>query len=297
MKSSISHLEAIGAALSGFTLWVLADTSIKLAGRSRLPAYEMVAFLGLFVVLFFAVFGVCRGQMRELWPKQAKRQFLRSCLDMGNNLCVVIALRHLPLTMFYILVFLAPIVSAILAAIFLQERLEWHKSSAIVAGFVGVIIAVNPLGAARQGDWIGYTAALSAVACFSSNMVWSRVIAQSESSQSLTFFSGLVMACFGLTAMLWRAAPVNLRLLEVLFAMSLFCALGNVCFFIALKHTTTATVSQYHYTQLITGALIGYFLFHERPTISMCIGGVLIAASALYMASRAHANTLPVILP
>jgi hypothetical protein len=46
MKPSVSHLEAIGLAVAGFTLFVLADISIKIAGRSLLPAHEIVAFQG-----------------------------------------------------------------------------------------------------------------------------------------------------------------------------------------------------------------------------------------------------------
>ena len=50
MQTSLSQLEAIGLAIAGFTLWVLTDTSIKFAGQYRLPAYEVVAFLGFFIV-------------------------------------------------------------------------------------------------------------------------------------------------------------------------------------------------------------------------------------------------------
>jgi drug/metabolite transporter (DMT)-like permease len=182
-----------------------------------------------------------------------------------------------------------------MAAMFLGERLEWQRSLAILAGFGGVVIAVDPIGSGRQGDWIGYGAALITVACFASNMVWSRAMTQTERSDSMTFFSALIMAITGLGAMLWHAEPVNLRLLSVLFAMSLFCALGNVCFLVAVKHATTSSVSQYHYTQLISGALIGYLVWHEKPTLFMWIGGALILASAFYTAARAGGSAPPVI--
>jgi hypothetical protein len=58
----LSDLKAIGFALAGFTFWVLTDTSIKLVGQSGLPPYEMVAFLGLFMAVFLAMYGFARGQ-------------------------------------------------------------------------------------------------------------------------------------------------------------------------------------------------------------------------------------------
>ena len=59
---------------------------------------------------------------------------------------------------------------------------------------------------------------------------------------------------------------------------------GNICFFIALRHTTAANVSQYHYTQLVTGAIVSFLVFRGLPTLWVVFGGSLIIASGLYVA-------------
>jgi drug/metabolite transporter (DMT)-like permease len=287
---SVSDLGAIGFALAGFTFWVLADSSIKLVGQSGLPPYEMVAFLGLFMAMFLGAYGIWRKDTQALRPRKLKRQIARACLDMANNVCVVIALRHLTLTLFYILVFTAPMVIALLSAIFLREGLPWRKGLAIVAGFAGVVIAVNPWGSARQGDWIGFAACMICVACFSVNMVWSRVLTRTEPPESLAFFSGLVTAAVGLCLMVFHAEPLTVRQLAGLFAMGLFCALGTLCFYISVKHTSAANVSQYHYTQLITGTLISYLVWHDKPGFFVLAGGALILASGLYIAVAARSH-------
>ena len=282
-SSGLSHLGAIGYALAGFTFWVLTDTSIKLIGQSGLPPYEMVAILGLFMAMFLGMYCISRNQIHVLKPKRLDLQMARACLDTVNNVCVVIALRHLTLTLFYILVFTAPMVIALLSSIFLREGLPWRKGLAIGAGFAGVVIAVNPFGSARDGDWVGFTACMICVACFSVNMVWSRVLTRTEHPESLTFFSGLVTAAAGFLLMLFvHAEPLTWRLLAGLFAMGLFCALGTLCFYIAVKHTSAANVSQYHYTQLITGTLLTYLIWHIRPNIYVLMGGALIFGSGLY---------------
>jgi drug/metabolite transporter (DMT)-like permease len=253
-------LGAIGLAVSGFTLWVLADTTVKLVGKSRLPAYEIIGFLGIFVCGYMALYTALRGEIRRLWPTQPKRQFVRSCLDLANNLCVVVALRHVSLTLFYILVFLCPMFITVLAALFLHEKVRMRKAVAVITGFAGVVIAVNPFGASRQGDWIGFAACMVCVSCFSVNMVWSRVLTRTESPESLGFFSGMVMAVAGVLGMLVHAEPLSGQLLAGMFAMGAFCAAGSICFFLAVKHTSASNVSQYHYTQLVTGALVTYLV-------------------------------------
>ena len=225
------------------------------------------------------------GQPQILRPHRLSRQVARACLDMANNVCVVIALRHLTLTLFYILVFMAPIVISLLSAIFLREGLPWKRAAAIVAGFAGVIIAVHPWSSAHEGDWIGFTACLVCVACFSTNMVWSRVLTQTESPESLAFFSGIVTAVVGFALMAFvHAAPLTIRLTTGLLAMGLFCALGTLCFYIAVKHTSAANVSQYHYTQLVTGTLVSYLIWRNKPGFYVLLGGTLILASGLYIA-------------
>ena len=96
------------------------------------------------------------------------------------------------------------------------------------------------------------------------------------------------MAVAGLGAMLWHAEPLNGRLLSGLVAMGAFCAAGSICFFVAVKHTSASNVSQYHYTQLVTGALVSYLVWREAPTVWMVAGGTLIVVSGLYIAVLAR---------
>jgi len=288
-----SHLEAIGFAVAAFTLWVLTDTAIKLVNQSHLPSYEILAFLGLFMAFFMFARSLWRSELRALLPHRLRPQLLRCTLDLGNNFCVVVALRHLTLTLFYILIFLAPITVALLSSLFLRERMLWQKAPAIVAGFAGVVIAVHPWSGLRYADWIGYAACMVCVACFSVNMVWSRVLTQTENPESLTFFSGMAMAVVGFGMMLGHAAPLTGRLTGLLVAMGLLCAVGSMCFFLALKHTTAANVSQFHYTQLVTGALVSYLVWRQTPDQFTVIGAILIIVSGVYIAVRASKDGRP----
>ena len=285
---AVSQLEAIGLALAGYTFWVLADTSFKIAGASTLPAYEITACVGLATVLLLLLRAILTRNLGVLRPAHLVPQLLRACLDLANTVCVVIALRHLPLALFYILIFFAPLVTTLLEAVFLHEPLDWPKALAILVGLLGVLVAVNPFSLHHPGGWTGYLACLVCVAAFSINMVWSRVMTQTESPESLTFCSGLLTAAAGALATLGHAAPVPIRLAGVFAATGLFCVAGSLCFFAALKHASAATVSQYHYSQLLTGALIGFLFWRERLSASMLAGAVLIIGSGGFTATRVY---------
>jgi len=290
MNSPNLHFKAICFAIAGFTFWVLTDSAMKIAGRSQLPNYEIVAFLGIFMAMFISLYATFRGELKELWPNEPGRLLARGFLDLGNNLCVVIALRHLSLTLFYILVFTSPLLVAILGRTFLNEHLDWRKTAAILTGFLGVVVAVYPSRSNRGSEMIGFAACVFCVTCFSVAVVWSRVISQTERPESMTWFSALVSASVGLLAMLVHAEPIAIPELVALLAMGLLCALGSICIAVALKYTTAATVSQYHYTQLVVGSAVAYFLFNEKPTISILAGAMLIIAAGLYVALREPAT-------
>jgi drug/metabolite transporter (DMT)-like permease len=312
IKAGVSDLTAIFFAVFGFTCWVLGDSCIKWVGQFGLPPEEIVAFMGFFMALTLMLQAAVRRKLDNLRPRSVVRQGLRALLDMANNLCLVVALRHLSLTMFYVLIFTSPLVISVLSAIFLGERITPKKTLALLAGFSGVVIAVAPwnhvlphvlphalpraLPHAQQVDLIGLVSCLVCVTCFSVNMVWSRVLTRTEPPESLAFCSGLVTAVAGLALTSLHPRPLTPTLWLALGMMGVFCAAGTLSFYVAVKHTSASNVSQYHYTQLLTGALISYLVWHDKPGFPMLAGGALIIGSGLMIALTAR-SPQPVLLP
>jgi drug/metabolite transporter (DMT)-like permease len=56
----------------------------------------------------------------------------------------------------------------------------------------------------------------------------------------------------------------------------------------ALRLTTAATVMQFHYSQIIAGALIGYLIWHDVPSWMTIGGAAVIIASGLFIAAHTH---------
>ena len=280
------RLRGIFFAIAGFAFWVITDACMKFAGEVHLPPYEVVGILGLFAAGSLVVVQAPRGKLKELWPKRPEMQLGRALLTFGCVMANTVALKHLPLTLFYIAVFTAPMTIAVLASVFLREHLGWSKIAAIVVGFIGVVIAIDPWNNLGGGDWVGYAAATASVLFFAAMTIWMRVMTRTETPVSITFFTGLVEGTLGLGGMLiGQAVPVWGFVLVILVIMGIMNVLGNFSMAMALKDTKAATVKQFHYTQLVTGALIGYVVWHEVLTPPMLIGAAIIIASGLYVAA------------
>lgn len=289
MKKSVSHLQAIGLAITGFALWVLSDTCMKLTAESTLPSYEIIGFMGFFGVVAMVIAAFARGKMKTLWPKNPRQQSGRGLISIATNVLNVIALNHLPLTLFYVAVFTAPMMTAVLAGFFGHERLRTGKILAIICGFAGVIIALDPFHDLAHGDWIGYVAAFASAFCWAANTTWLRVMTQSESGASIVFFSALAEMLFGFLIMiLWHSDPLTLKLVLLLVPMGILSVAGSMAVYAALKYTTSTNVSQFHYTQIITGAFFGYLIWNEMPTAHLLIGIAAIIGAGLYIAHHAR---------
>ena len=285
---SINHMRAVLCANAGFALWVIADTCMKLAGEAELPAYEVVGFLGLFASLTIAGVMAPMGKLKALVPAHPAKHILRGFLAFGCVMANAVALKHLPLTSFYIVVFSSPLMIVVLASIFLHEHLTLPKIIAIIAGFVGVIIAIDPWNHIGGGDLVGYCAAGASAVFYALATVLLRNMSHTNTPESLIFSTAVVEFALGVGCMLWNFVPVSHTVLLILMLMGMVNAAGNFANSYALRYATAATVEQFHYSQIVAGAILGYVIWHDVPSLPMFVGAAVIIASGLYIAMHGH---------
>lgn len=303
MNLSYKHLRDIFFALAGFTTWVFADTCMKLAGETNIPSYEVVALMGFFAALTVVIMSAMRGRLADVLPKQPRRQALRGVLAFGCVMANTFALQHLPLTLFYVVVFVSPLMVIILAAFFLKEHLNLSMILAILAGFIGVLVAIEPWNHFGGGDWIGYFAATLAAFFYALAAVLTRNMSQTGTSESLVFTTAMIEVILGSTLVLWHAVAVPWHLLYIFVLMGSLNAIGNYFNVLALRTTSAATVEQFHYTQLIAGGVVGYLIWGDVPSLSMILGAIIIILSGLHVAAEHHksgvrlAKVEPTVIP
>ncbi len=290
MSRSVSHLQAIGFALASYTFWVFTDIGIKLAPEAGgMSPYELMGFMGLSAATAMFVMTVIRKETKKLRMRDWRPQVLCAACSIICTVANTIALKHLSLTIFYVVVFTAPMVIAILAAIFLKEKLTLIKSLGVITGFIGVLIAIyKPHMLSSQNDWIGYIAGSVAVASYGVQTIRMRGMTQSESLESIAFFSAVALA---VTGFIWTlidfhhfvTAGIGIALLSGLFNLG-----GNLFSYKALRHTTASNVLQIQYTQIISGAIFAYFIWGDVPTVNIVIGATIIITSGLAIAAHAR---------
>ena len=151
------RLRAIGLMCVALVLFSALDATAKyLISRDHIPVGEVVwlRFLGqtVYMVAIFHAFAL----PALLKTVQLKAQLFRSCLMLGTTAFNFLAVKYLRLDQTITIVFLTPLVVALLAGPVLGEWVGWRRMVAILVGFCGILIAVRP-GVASIHPAIGYS--------------------------------------------------------------------------------------------------------------------------------------------
>jgi drug/metabolite transporter (DMT)-like permease len=258
---------------------------MKLTGASETPKYEIMglgAFGGMAIIVAFTAL---RGKMKRLRPQRLDRLLALGLFYLINYVLTLKALPALPLANFYTVIFLAPLIVTIFASYVLKEHLSWRHGVAIAVGFIGVVIATNPIALfIHHGAWKSYGIVFVVMLLLAMQMVSLRMLANRESRECTSFYPRIVAFSGSVIAViLWG---FRMPSYDVVFYALLSGASGGVGW-LCMAHSYTlapaATVAPVHYSQIISGAFLGYLIWHDIPNPHTIIGAGIIIASGLYL--------------
>jgi drug/metabolite transporter (DMT)-like permease len=296
VSQPVYHVRAILYALAGFTCWVASDTLLKLIGEGPVPKYELMAVSSIGGMTIIAAFTLFRGGIGKLRPNGWKGLFILGLLHLANFSFWIMALTRLPLANLYTVAFLSPIVVSILAAVFLREPITWKHGIAIAAGFVGVVIAVNPVQLLQHANKsLAYGFVFGSMVLLSVMMLILRILGRSESRECTAFYPRVVILIGSVLATFIVAyKPMTAGIVIVAALSGGAGSLGWLLMAHAYKLAPAATVAPFHYSEIVTGALAGYLIWHDVPSMHVLAGAAIIVSSGIYIIT--HTRKSPVLL-
>ncbi|WP_299985984.1 DMT family transporter [uncultured Ruegeria sp.] len=194
------------------------------------------------------------------------------------------AVAVLPLTTAVTLGFVQVFFVTVIANWFLGETVGFHRIIAVVAGFCGVLITMQP-GTNGLIEWhslIPIAGAFGAAVAVTSV----RKLSQTESTATLLVFQSTFVGLLAGIPMFWLWKTPDLQGLFLLFGMGGVATLGQWVGVRALRLGETSFIAPIEYVKLVYAALFGYLLFREIPDTPTLVGASIIVASSLYIIRR-----------
>ena len=228
-------------------------------------------------LLVIVPFVVKQGVQRTLRPERPGLQLLRVMLGSCEVALFYWAVSYLPLADTMTLWLAAPVWAVVLAALLLGERVDAGRWLAVVAGFVGVAIALNPSG---QSLSLPAIIALVGSLSFAAMMITGRQL-RGTPDVTLVFWQTLGALVMGLLLLPFGWVTPSLADLGLLGLLGIVAMVAHICVTRSLKLAEASVVVPYQYTLIVWALVFGWFVFGDWPTPAMLFGAALIIAAGL----------------
>ena len=218
-----------------------------------------------------------------LRTKRLKSHAIRASVGAVAMALWFVSVTMLNLNMVTALGFTAPIFSTIIAMLFLGEKAGWRRWSAILAGFVGVLIVLQP--------WhVPFTLAAGIVLISSFVMAFAGVLIKNLTSTEppalIVFIAVSFMVPLSLPGALITWTPFTWHQLEIIIGLAFCGTLAQLCMTYAFRAAEISLLMPFDFTRLIFSAVLAYVFFDELITLNTLAGGFIIVASSVYIAWR-----------
>jgi hypothetical protein len=184
----------------------------------------------------------------------------------------------LPLAQVFAIEFTSPLWTTLLAAVFLGEALTLKRVFAVVLGFTGVYVIVNP----GQGMMnIGALYVLLAAVCFSSGNIFTKRLVQTDNPLTILFFMSVIQLPMGLALSYTSLTmPEGLQWLWLL-VVGLSSMTSHFCMARAMQTTDISVVVTLDFLRLPLITLVGVLVYAEAFHPIMVLGSLMVLGANL----------------
>jgi drug/metabolite transporter (DMT)-like permease len=273
---------------------------VKYLGTA-IPVGETIFVRGLISVIVLSGIAWRTAGLHLLKAKSWRSHALRSLSGTVAMFCWFFALTLLPFADLTAMTFTAPMFLTVLAMVFLGERIHRYRWTALIIGFIGVLITIGPLLSFGGDRTLGVAIALGGAVFSALALMFLRSMSGGGREHAITitfYFSLTSMAFAAFTALGGWPMPTAQQWLIIVLA-GIFGVLGQLLMTLSYRYAEASTIAPLEYTSLLMALGFGYFVFGETPRLSTWIGAPLIITAGLIILWREYrryaAASVPVV--
>ena len=289
---------ALLLALGGFSILSVGDALVKtIAGQWPGTAVAMLRYsagaLGL-----AALVGLTEGR-RAFRVPMPWLQLARGAGVALATICFFLAVMAIPLADATAIQFTSPIITAMLAPLFLKERTGGIVWLAMALAFAGVLVVLRPNLLALGPAALYPVGAAAGMACL---MICNRKAAGAASPLAMQYYAALMAAPIIIAAAVLLAAagpaefrfgapPADVVVKCLVVACTATC--GHLLLYMAVVRASAAIVAPMTYVQLLVAAALGWLMFGSMPDLSTFAGAALIIGGGLLLWRAQKPDVVP----
>ncbi len=259
------------------------DACVKWVMETGYSTFQVVAVRGWIIVAMMMVWILATGKSGEIKTNRMRDHLIRLVLSFAGPVFMFVALAKMPVADVVVIIFGSTFMTTALSVPIFKEKVGIHRWSAVVAGFIGVVVALRP------GTELFQPAAIYAVlagAGFSCLNLTTRWLRDTESTLQITFITMVGFSVFASVTLpfVWKPIPVEQYWIFAL--MAVFTLIGYVFLTQAFHTGDVSIVAPYEYSVLVWAVMTGYAIWGDVPDVFIWTGAAIIVISGLYLIHR-----------
>ena len=286
VSSSQNHqpLKGIFLFITAIFLISIVDTICKFFTKD-LHAIQIVwgYLIGINVTLW--IFFFIRGEKLSKLAKSNRLvlQLIRPAFLICSISSLFLGLTYLPIAEATAIGFVAPLFITALSVPILREKVGIHRWSAVVIGFLGVIIIVRP---GTEFWHIASIMPLLGAFFFALFQIMTRLLSATENTYTTLFYTGLGGLGWSSLMVPFVWSPMLRIHFFVFFSIGIMGAIAHLCMISAFDRAEASFLAPYNYTKLLWVAVLGYIIFGDIASLEMWLGAFIIVSAGFYVFSR-----------
>jgi len=279
-----ASLRGMAMGVAAYTLFSVHDAFVK-SIIYALPAAQILFMRSIVIIALCFAFDR-RHLVRDLWQSDSRVLILgRGLLTLAAWVMYYTAGRDLQLAEMTTLYYFAPVLTTVLAIIFLKERITLARVGAASIGFFGVIVAANPSGFTFS---LPVVLVLLAALSWAVAMILMRTISRKDRAIVQVFAQNLIHAiAMGLVSLpMWQTmGPVEIGFCV---GAGIVGGMGQFLLVETAKIVPASVLGTVEYGALIWAFVFGYLFWGESPGQSVYIGAALVIMAGFMLAWTEH---------
>ena len=277
-------LKGVFLFITAIFLISIVDTICKFFTKD-LHAIQIVwgYLIGINVTLW--IFFFLKGEKLSKLVKSKKLvlQIIRPAFLICSISSLFIGLTYLPIAEATAIGFVAPLFITALSVPILKEKVGIHRWSAVLFGFLGVIIIVRP---GTEFWHIASIMPLLGAFFFALFQIFTRLLSTTENTYTTLFYTGIGGLGWSSLMVPFVWSPMLRIHFFVFFSIGIMGAIAHLCMISAFDRAEASFLAPYNYTKLLWVAVLGYIIFGDTPSLEMWLGAFIIVSAGFYVFSR-----------
>ena len=217
------------------------------------------------------------------FPNSLSVQLWRSFFLFLSTIFFFYAISLISLAEALTLAFVSPIIVTILSIFYLGEKVGIHRWTAVVIGFLGVLLIVRP--GFIEFNFASFSA-LAAGISYAFYIIYTRKLSFSDSAVVTLIFTGSVGCIIISLIVPFVWSSLDFKQIMFLILLASIGTLGHFLIILSLRLGEASKLAPLGYFEIITNIFVGYVFFNDLPDIWIYFGLFLIVISGLYIFIR-----------